>query len=389
MKIKIKLLNTGFFFRSRCQSDSGILEPLPVMLGDQSLRRHNPRHQIIIRSQENQSLDILQTRSLNITRHYFVQTWRNHSHSRLLEPGIQKFWIFLEWNIFISKKSNKLIKELHDSPVNLRIFLCQCQLPRLRKLVLLNLYLLLHFLLYQKFIECGRHILHRFFTLLQHKHQSVHLFHQTHPQMIQCLQVFFCRLRTASDPFFLPFLIPTDSKCKDIVFHQIHFTWCKSCKSGSQKPKYTLVGKILFCNSKKTPHIFHERIQKYISLIIQEYRNMISCKVLFDFVSINIHITGNHGNISIPIALLPHKKANPLSRTHNFICRIMRQIQADTIRFFLILLLSMPKHFWFQMCKRRITAETINRPAIKTDRLFHQNLFFLCQFYEWFHHLLT
>ena len=86
--------------------------------------------------------------------------------------------------------------------------------------------------------------------------------------------ILFHPLKTP-DPAFLPALIAFDSKPQDVILKFIHFFIGESRQIRPKKPEHTLISKVLLRQIQKASDIFHEGIQKNISLMIHECGDII------------------------------------------------------------------------------------------------------------------
>ena len=129
-QIKIKTLPEHFFTGGRAQSGASLLQTASVRLGKNALLHRRFRNQSVIDPGKKEHADFSKPRPLDIADHDLILARRNDADRDLLKSSVENLLIFLHGHPLISEHDGNPVQQVHNGPVELRIFLCSCRVAR-------------------------------------------------------------------------------------------------------------------------------------------------------------------------------------------------------------------------------------------------------------------
>ena len=123
--------------------------------------------------------------------------------------------------------------------------------------------------------------------------------------------------------------------------------------------------------------------------MIHKHRNPVILKCLFQIVSIYIHITDDHTDISISVLLFTYQSADSLCHCICFLSRVSCCMDFQIFHSFIIPSSPVPEDISLQECQFPVLFKSFHRISIQADRFFYLYTIFPCHSDQCRHHLLT
>ena len=165
-------------------------------------------------------------------------------------------------------------------------------------------------------------------ALLQQIHQSVRVFlkrctlsahppdkrpecfHHTGTAVVAECKLFRIHLPRAVFPYLLPHMMSAHAGCQHIILQTVRLIHCQWKHPRAQTPEHALTLEIPLRHEQRATHKLQTGIQQNMSRLIEKCRHSVQRKNFFHIIIIGRKISRDHGNVMIPIALLPHKTAD-------------------------------------------------------------------------------
>ena len=123
--------------------------------------------------------------------------------------------------------------------------------------------------------------------------------------------------------------------------------------------------------------------------MIHKHRNPVILKSLFQIVSIYIHITDDHTDISVSVLIFTYQSADSLCHCICFLSWVPCCMDFQILHSFIIPSRPVPEDISLQKCKFLVLFKSFHRISIQADRFFYLYMIFPRHSDQCRYHLLT